>query len=125
MAKVKLGNSIIKPFHDGDVMSWFKKVQLVARLQKIDDMARLLPLYLEEDILQLYLKMDEHQSMNINLIESWLKDVLLDREFSVHAKLKLVRWAGEHVDVYTSKIQLAGRAGFTGQSLEMVMRQGF
>ena len=34
-------------------------VQLVAKLQKIDDVASLLPIYLEGDALQLYLEMDE------------------------------------------------------------------
>lgn len=34
--------------------------------------------------------------MNIDLIEAWLKDAFLDGAFSAYAKLKLVRWAGEH-----------------------------
>ena len=105
MAKVKPSSGIINPFHgDGDAVAWLKKVQLVARFWKIDDVASLLPLYLEEDTLQLYLEMDKDQKTNINLIESQLKKAFLDREFSAYAKLKLVRWAGECVDVYISKI---------------------
>lgn len=50
----------------------------------------------------------------------------MDEVFSAYAKLKLVRWAGEHVDVYTNKIQqLARMAGFTGSSLEMGMKLAF
>ena len=69
MAKEKLSNGVIKPFHgDGDVVAWLKKVLLLVRLQKIDDIASLLSLYLKGDALQLYLEMDEDQQTNINLI---------------------------------------------------------
>ena len=75
MAKVKLNSGAIKSFHgDGDVVAWLQKVQLVARLQKIDDVVNLLPLYLEGNALQLYLKMDEDQQTNIDLMESRLKE---------------------------------------------------
>ena len=65
-------------------------VQLVVRLQKIDDMASLLPLYLEGDTLQLYLEMDEDQQTDINRIESRLEEIFSDGELSAYAKLKLV-----------------------------------
>lgn len=55
------------------------------------------------------MEMDRDQQTNINLIEAWLNKAFSDRVSSAYAKLKLVRWAGEHVDVYTNKIQqLAG-----------------
>lgn len=42
MAKLKLSSNIIKPFHgDGDVVTWLKKLKLVARLHKIEDIANL------------------------------------------------------------------------------------
>ena len=105
MANMKLSSGVIKPFYgDGDVVAWLKKVQLMIRLQKIDDVPSLLPLYLEGDTLQLYLEMDEDQQMNIDLVESRLKEGFSDREFSGYTKLKLVWCAGECMDVYTSKI---------------------
>ena len=92
MTKVKLGTGIIKPFSsDRDVVVWLRKILLVVRLQKTDDVASLFPLYLEEDGFQLYLEMDKDQLMNINLIESRLKEAFLDGEFSAYTKLKLVR----------------------------------
>lgn len=68
--------------------------------------SKLLPLYLEGDALQLYLEMHEDQQTNINLIEARLKEAFffLDRVFSAYAKLKLVRWEEEHMDVYANKI---------------------
>ena len=60
MAKVRISRDIIKPFSgEGDVVAWLKKVRLVARLQNVDDVASLLPLYLEGDALALYIKMEE------------------------------------------------------------------
>ena len=50
---------------------------------------------------------------------------LFRTEFFAYANFKLVRWAGEHVDVYASKIQLAGRIGFSGRSLETAMKLAF
>ena len=40
----------------------------MARLQKIDDVASLLLLYLEGEAFHLYLEMDKDQQMNIDLI---------------------------------------------------------
>ena len=127
MAKVKLGSGIIKPFNgEGDVVAWLTKVELVARLQKVDDVASFLPLFLEGDALQLYLEMDEDHQTNIALIKSRLKEAFSDGEFSAYTKLKMIRWTGESVDVYASKIrQLAGRAGFSGHGLETVMKLAF
>ncbi|XP_068216319.1 uncharacterized protein [Palaemon carinicauda] len=54
---------MIKPFTGkGDVVPWLKKVTLVAKLQKIVELASFIPLYLKGDILALYLEMsDEDQ----------------------------------------------------------------
>ena len=88
MAKVKYSSGIIKTFHgDGVVVAWLKKVQLVVRFQKIDDVASFLPLYLEDDALQLYLEIDEDQQTNIDLIESQLEEVFVDAKFDSGAHM--------------------------------------
>ena len=57
---------MIKPFTgEGDVVSWIKKVQLVAKLQKVSDLASFIPLYLEGDALALYLEMMNFYILNI------------------------------------------------------------
>lgn len=43
---------------DGDVATWLKIVRLVAKLQKITDLAILIPLFLEGDVLVFYLEMN-------------------------------------------------------------------
>ena len=102
-----------------------KKVRVVARLQLVDDVASLLPLYLEGDTLALYMKMKEDQKDNC-LIEARLKEEFTDGAFTAYRKLTMVRWAGERVDVYTNKIkQLVGLAGFEGAGLEMFTKLAF
>lgn len=51
------------------------------------------------------MEMDEDQQANINLIGAWLKEAFLEGAFYSYARLKLLRWAGEHMDVYTNKIR--------------------
>ena len=49
-AKVHPDSDILKPFSsEDDVVAWLKNVRLVARLQHVDHVASLLPLYLEGD----------------------------------------------------------------------------
>ena len=70
--------------------------------------------------------MKEQEQKDISLIEAWLKEAFTDSVFTAYRKLTMVRWAGEHVDVYANKImQLAGLAGFEGAGLERFMKLAF
>lgn len=54
-SRIKIGSDMLRPFSDqGDVVTWEKKVKLVAKLQAV---ASLLSLYLERSALNLYLEM--------------------------------------------------------------------
>ena len=124
MAKVHLGSDILKPFSSkGDVVVWLKKVRLVPRLQHVDDVASLLPLYLEGDALALYMEMKEEDQKDISLIEAWLKEAFTDGAFMVYRKFTMVRWAGEHVNIYANKIRQL--AGFKGAGLERFTKLAF
>ena len=127
MAKVCLGSDILKPFSgEGDVVAWLKKVRLVVRLQHVNDVASLLPLYLEGHALALYMEMKEEDQKDISLIEARLKKAFTDGAFTAYRKLTMVRWAGERVDVYANTIrQLAKLSGFEGAGLERFMRLDF
>ena len=128
MAKVCPGSDILKPFSGkGDMVVWLlKKVRLVARLQHVNDVASLLPLYLEGDALALYMEMKEEDQKDISLIKARLREAFTDGTFTAYRKLTMVRWAGEHVDVYANKIrQLAGLAGFKEARLERFTKLAF
>ena len=92
------------------------------RLQHVDDIASLLPLYLGVggDALVLYMEMKEEDQKDINLIKAWLKEAFTD------SALTMVRWAGECVDIYANKNrQLARLAGFEGAGLERFTKLAF
>ena len=127
MAKARLGSDILKPFFgEGDTMAWLKKVRLVARLQHVDNVASLLPLYQEGGELALYMEMKEEDQKDISLIDAQLKEAFTDGAFTACRKLTMVRWADEGVDVYVNKIrQLAGLAGFEGAGLERFTKLAF
>ncbi|CAE1293201.1 CNBP [Acanthosepion pharaonis] len=127
MAKVRISSDIIKPFSgQGDVVAWLKKVRLMARLQQVDDVASLLPLYLEGDALALYMEMEEEDQGNIDLIEARLKQAFTDDAFSAYRKLTMVRWTGERVDVYANKVrQFVRLTGFEGAEMERLTKLAF
>ena len=105
MAKVRLGSDILNPFSgEGDVVAWLKKVKLVARLQLVDDVASLLPLFLKGDALALCMEMKEADQKDISLIEARLKEAFTDGAFTAYRKLTMVRWTGERVDLYATKL---------------------
>ena len=127
MAKIRLSSDIIKPFSGkGNVVEWLKKVRLVAKLQQVDDVASLLPLYLKGDALALYMEMEDNNQKQIEQIEARLKEAFTYDAFAAYRKETMFRWAGERVDVYTNKIrQLVGLAGFKGDGLERLTKLTF
>ena len=127
MAKVYISNDIIKHFSgEGDVVTWLNKVRLVAKLQQVNDVASLLPLYLEGDALPLYREMGEEDQKQIEQIEARLKEVFPDDAFAAYRIVTMIRWAGERVDIYANKIrQLVGLAGFKGDGLERLTKLTF
>ena len=105
------------------MVAWLKKVRLEAKLQQVDDVMSLLPLYLEGDALALYMEMEEG---NQKQIVARLKEALTDDAFAAYRKVTMIRWASECVDVYANKIrQLVGLAGFKGDGLERLTKLDF
>ena len=124
---VKVTSDMIRPFSgEGDAVAWLKKIQLVAKLQNITDLASFLPLYLEGEALALYLAMDSTDQLDIEEIEKRLKVAFSDYMSTAYAKLVKFRWSCEKVDVYANEIRrLAGLAGFEEDGLENVVRLTF
>ena len=125
---VEVRNDMIRPFSgEGDAVAWLKKIQLVAKLQNITDLASFLPFYLEGEALALYLEMDSTDQLDIEEIEKRLKVAFSNDMFTVYAKLVKFRWSGEKVDVYANDEirRLAGLAGFEDDGLENVVRLTF
>ena len=118
---------VIKPFNgEGDVSAWLAKVELVASLTGVKDVAKLLPLYLEGGALSLYLELDDSKRGDYNLLSKELLKAYSDSEFVAFSKLKNLKWAGEQVDVYANEIRrLARGCALKGEALEQLVKLTF
>ena len=127
MALSKVTTDMIKPFTgEGDVVSWLKKVTLVAKLQKISDIASFIPLYLEGNALALYLELSDEDQADAETIQKKLKTAFADDAFAAFGKLVNMKWTGEPVDVFANEVRrLAGLAKFSKEGLENVVKLTF
>ena len=76
---------MLKPFsgHEGeDVSAWLKKVKLVARLKKIDELSSLLPLYLESPAFAVFDQMTEENQAKSEEVEKVLMQAFALNAFS-------------------------------------------
>ena len=81
-------------------MARIKKAELVAKLQKIEDLAK---------FLSLHLKLDDSTQADVEVIKTKLWEAFSDRPFSAFAKLSSIKWTGQKVDVFANEIrQLVG-----------------
>ena len=62
---------------EGDVVAWLNKLKLIVKLQKIEDIATLIPMYLEGNALVVYLEMGEKDHADAENIEKRLKTAFL------------------------------------------------
>ena len=78
----RLSKDVIPPFSgDGDVVGWIKKVKLVAKLQKVQDLASFIPLFLHGDALALYLEMSNEDQVRAEQIEMRLVTAFTEGPF--------------------------------------------
>ena len=117
-------SKMLKSFDgEGDVAVWLAKVELVAKLSEVKDVANLVALHLEGSALSLYLELDSSKQSNFKLLSEELLRAYSDSQIVSFSKLRACRWEGESVDVYANSIRkLARGAGFTGDSLEHVVK---
>ena len=118
---------VIRPFNgEGDVSAWLAKVELVASLTEVKDVAKFVPLYLEGGALSLYLELDDSKKGDYNLLSKELLKAYSDSEFVAFSKLKNLKWTGEQVDVYANDIRkLARGCGLKGKALEQLVKLTF
>ena len=125
--RLRLSSDVLKAYTgDGDVVRWLAKLKMVARLQKIEDVATLIPLYLEGNALSVYLEMNEAEQADADFIEARLKTAFAESAFDAYSQLRRITWTGEPVDVFATEIRrLAGLAGYAGMSLEKTVKMTF
>ena len=74
---VKFGD-LIKPYSgDDDFAEWIKKFELVAKLQKVTDLASYLPLFLHSGAFSVYENLDEDVKANYTKLKKMMIKILL------------------------------------------------
>ena len=73
-------------------------------MQKIGDVAKLIPLYLKGNALVVYLKMGEGDKADDGRVEQRLKTAFAEGGFEAYNKLRKICWTEEPVDVYEIEI---------------------
>ena len=124
---LRLGKDVIPPFSgEGDIVRWIKKVKLVAKLQKVQDLANFIPIFLHGDALALYLEMRNEDQVWAEQIAMRLVMAFTEGPFEAYEKLKQFKWTVESVDVYANTIKrLAGLAGYVGIGLDHTAKLAF
>ena len=103
-----------------------KKVELVAKLTGVKDVALFLPLYLEGGALAVYMEMSDVDQSDAGKIKDRLIEAFSDSMFVAYTKLVGTKWTGEAVDVYVNELRrLAVLAGFTGTACENLVKLAF
>ena len=120
----RLGSNVLKSYTgEGDVVAWLTKIKMVARLQKVEDVAALIALHLDGDALAVYLQMSAAEQADAEAIELRLQHAFAESAFVAYGKLRTITWTGEPVDVFATEIRrLAGLAGYAGRSLEHTVK---
>ena len=101
-------------------------MKLVAKLQKVQDLASFIPLFLHGDALALYLEMSNEDQVRAEQIEMRLVMAFTEGPFETYEKLKRFKWTRESVDFYVNTIKrLAGLAGYIGIGLDHTAKLAF
>ena len=110
----------IKSFDgSGDVATWLKKLKLVALLKKVEDVASLIPLYLDGAAFAVYDQMEEGKKKVAVEVEKVLLSAFAKNKFFAYDDFRQRSWIpGESVDVFLADLRrLAGLAGIETDDL--------
>ena len=110
-------HDVVKRFGGGsdkDVAVWLRQLRLVARLGKIDDLATVIPLFLDGAAFALYEQLCKKEQEYANRIADTLLAAFGVDAFQAYEEFQTrMRLPGEPVDVFLSKLRwLAGLACF-------------
>lgn len=96
----------VKPFTGKeDIEKWLMRFEMVVASQKLKNEEMFLPLLLEGDALAVFLEMKEELKESAEAIKAKLRKAFGEDPFEAFRKLYDLKWEGEPVEVYASKIK--------------------
>ena len=105
---VRYGDMIpsYKDNSSGDFSEWIKKVELVAKLKKVDELHTFLPLFLAGPAFAVYMQLTDAQQADYDVVKDTLTAAFCASPFSAYDELqKRQLQAGESPDVYLADIR--------------------
>ena len=103
-------SDLIKNFEDsttsGEFTEWSNKLELVAKLQNVADLATFMPLFLSGPAFSVYRQLSEDIKSDYSKLKSELQTVFCESGFSAYDQLRSrVLKEGEAVDVYIADLR--------------------
>ena len=101
---------ILRPF-DGtsDVIEWFNKVELVAKLRNVQNLESVVPLFLEGKAFSVYNELSDSRKGKIDDIKTALFQAFSLDAFQAYEQFSRRVWLDESVDVYLSDLRRLAR----------------
>lgn len=116
----KTTDTFIRTFEGrGDVATWLKKLELVAKIKKIKNIACLIPLYLEGDAFCVFDQLTDAEKEDADAIKKALRDAFGKNTFSAYDSFRQRSWTpDETVDAFLADLRrLARLAGIHSDEL--------
>lgn len=105
---VKLSD-LVQRYEDktsGDFGEWCDKLELIAKLQKVEDLVSFLPLFLSGPAFAVYKQLDDSTKGNYTKLKEELLQAFSDNSFSAYEQLRTRTLVdGETVDVYLADLR--------------------
>lgn len=118
MATVKFSDVVKKFDGTGDVSKWLEKIELVAKLQKIDDVASMIPLFLDGSAFDVYQQLCDTDKQSVESVKTALVKSFGFTASQAWAMFKVRRLqVSEAPDAYLADLRrLASVIGYDGEA---------
>ena len=126
MAAPRITDVIVQYDGSSDFAEWIKKLELVAKLKKVDELENFLPLFLVGDAFAVYDALSDDAKSDYDKLRTALTKAFSLNPFSAFDRLITRRYVpGESVDVYLSDLRrLIGLIGNTEDLLKCAFVSG-
>ena len=107
---------------DGNVSVWLKQAHLAKSLLKLNDLAVVIPLFLDGPAFAVYDQLKEEEKRDADKIELALRTAFACNKFLAYDEFRNRQWKnGESVDVYLADLKrLAHLANIDGKNEEII-----
>ena len=98
-------DKMIEPYDgSGDIQQWIKRMELISKVQKWDDLTAVLPLFLTGAAFAVYEHLEPEEQKDINAIKLALQNAFAMDRYQAYQALIERRWKNKTVYSYLSDL---------------------